>query len=86
MRRLGNALLWAGAGLGACVSVVMAGLSLNPGLLDFISWWIALGAAKLVLAGSAGLMASGAVALRLERRREERAAQLNAPARDHSKG
>ena len=44
-----------------------------------VSWLVAVGLTKLTLAASAGLMASGAVFLRLHRRHEERRGLVSEP-------
>lgn len=68
MRRIGQALLWIGAGLGAAVGVgVLTGT--HPAAW---SWLMTVGLAKLAVASSLSLMSGGAVCLRLDRRQRER--------------
>jgi hypothetical protein len=68
MRPLGTLLLALGALLGTVVGVgILLGVQL-PGL----SWLVAVGMVKLALIASGGLMAGGAVLIRLARRADER--------------
>jgi hypothetical protein len=68
MRRLGLALLWLGAGIGAAT-----GLSLLAGLHPSgWSWIMAVGFVKLAAASSLGVMAGGAILLRLHNRELQR--------------
>ncbi|HEY5060736.1 MAG TPA: hypothetical protein VII52_04320 [Gemmatimonadaceae bacterium] len=68
MRRLGLGLLWLGAGIGSatCVGLV---LGLHP---SGWSWITMVGFAKLAAASSLGVMAGGAVVLRLHNRQLQR--------------
>lgn len=69
MRSAGTLLLMAGALAGALVGLgLLFGIPV-PGL----PWLLVVGLVKLALLGSLGLMASGAVLLRLARRADERA-------------
>ena len=70
MRLLGWALLSLGVLVGSMVGLAMLG---GPHLTG-LSWLVAVGLAKLTLLTSGGLMAGGAVCLRLDRRAAERAA------------
>jgi hypothetical protein len=77
MRGLGNLLLALGVLVGVIVSAAMlAGISL-PG----VPWLVAVGLVKLALVSSGGLMAAGAVCLRLANRADQRQLR-NGPARD----
>ena len=67
IRWVGRTLLTAGAVLGAAVGAAVL-LHVNIPL----PWLAAVGLAKLTLAASGGLMAGGAVCLRIARRREQR--------------
>jgi hypothetical protein len=68
MRRLGDVLMWSGAGVGGAVGIgLMLGVTL-PGM----PWLFALGLVKLTLIGALGLMTAGAVVRRLARRAEDR--------------
>lgn len=67
MRKPGSILLGAGVLLGICVPVVMV---TSVSILPSLPWIVAIGMAKLVLLGSGGLMAAGAVRLMLARRAE----------------
>jgi hypothetical protein len=68
MRTVGNVLMALGALVGVLVGVtMMTGVSL-PGL----PWLIVVGLVKLTLVASGGLIAAGAVCLRLANRAEER--------------
>jgi len=68
MRRLGSILLIAGVVVGAGV-----GLALLSGVrIVGVPWIVAVGLTKLTLLTSSGLMAAGAVCLRLDRRAESR--------------
>ncbi len=68
MRPLGALLLTLGVLLGGAVGIgILLGVQL-PGL----SWLVALGLAKLTLIAAGGLMASGAVLIRLANRADER--------------
>jgi len=68
MRRVGQLLMALGAAVGVLVALVMAahlGLAGAP-------WLINVALAKLGLIAAGGLMAGGAVSLRLARRHEQR--------------
>jgi hypothetical protein len=68
MRRLGLTLLALGVAVGTATGLAVL-LGFNPlGL----SWLLAVGAVKLAFAGSLGLMAGGAVFLRLHNRQMAR--------------
>ena len=73
MQRLGLILMWLGAVVGALVALAIATNSVAPLGLHGLSWWIALGAVKLTLLGSAALMAVGATLRRLGTRQRDRA-------------
>ena len=68
MRRLGTLLLYLGATIG-----IAAGLALS-GILDLhgASWLVGVALTKLTLLASGGLMAGGAVLLRLDHRAAEK--------------
>jgi hypothetical protein len=69
MKRIGTTLIGLGAAVGAAVGaaiLVRAGL---PG----VPWLVNVALAKLGLLASGGLMAGGAVSLRLSKRREQAA-------------
>jgi hypothetical protein len=68
MRRFGQLLMLLGLGVGGAVGLALLMHVSIPG----VSWLVALGLAKLSLAGSAGLLAGGAVLQRVAARREER--------------
>jgi hypothetical protein len=69
MRRLAQLLMLLGVLLGGAIGVaILLGVSL-PGL----SWFLAVGLAKLTLIGSGGLLAGGALLQRLANRRDDRA-------------
>ena len=70
LRRIGSLLLATGVAVGAGVGVAML-VGFRPAGL---SWLLAVGLAKLTLAASGGLMAAGAVCLRLDKRDAERKA------------
>ena len=74
MQRLGLFLMWLGAGVGALVALGLAATELPLFHLGLhgMSWWIAIGAVKLTLLGSAGLMAVGATLRRLGSRQADR--------------
>jgi hypothetical protein len=72
MQRLGLILMWLGALVGALVAFGLAAHGLAHVELHGLAWWIALGAVKLTLLGSAGLLAGGATLRRLGTRRNER--------------
>jgi hypothetical protein len=68
MRRLGDVMMWAGAGVGTAVGLgLMFGVAL-PGM----PWLVAVGLVKLTLVGALGLMTAGAVVRRLALRAEDR--------------
>jgi hypothetical protein len=69
MRRLGKALMGVGAGVGTIVGV--AALA-HTGLAG-VPWVVNVALAKLGLVASGGLMAGGAMILRLSRRRDQAA-------------
>ena len=68
MRRIGNALLWGGAVVG-----VLSGVWLwfGPGA-GGLPWFVGIGLIKLTFAAGLGLIASGAVALRMANRADVR--------------
>ena len=69
MRKVGNGLLVSGAVIGAAVGgAMLAGVHLTG-----VSWLVAVGLAKLTLVASGGLMATGAVCLRLDQRASAKA-------------
>ena len=68
MRRFGQLLMILGAAVGVLVAVAIFA---HWGVTG--SWLINVALAKLSLLGSAGLMAGGAVSIRLAARREQRA-------------
>lgn len=68
MRKVGSFLIAAGVVLGVTVPIAMLGGIPLPSL----PWLISVGLAKLVLLGSAGMMAAGAVCIRLARSEETR--------------
>jgi hypothetical protein len=68
--RIGKGLMALGAAVGIGVGVAM----LSGVHLAGVSWIVAVGLTKLTLLASGGLMAGGAVCLRLERRNAERRA------------
>ena len=74
MQRLGLILIWLGAAVGALVALGLGAneLPLFHLGLHGLSWWIAIGAVKLALVGSAGLMAVGATLRRLGKRQDDR--------------
>jgi hypothetical protein len=74
MQRLGLFLIWLGAAVGALVALGLGAneLPLFQFGLHGVRWWIALGAVKLTLLGSAGLMAVGATLRRLGKRQDDR--------------
>jgi hypothetical protein len=74
MQRLGLLLMWLGAAVGALVALGLGAneLPLFHLGLHGLSWWIALGAVKLTLLGSVGLIAVGATLRRLGRRQNDR--------------
>lgn len=78
MRKFGSFLIGAGVVLGVTVPIAMLGGIPLPAL----PWLVAVGMAKLVLLGSAGMMAAGAVCIRLARREEERKLIESAAGRD----
>jgi hypothetical protein len=69
MKRLGQVLL----GLGAAVGVGVGVAILTHTGLGGVPWLLNVGLAKLGLVASAGLMAGGAVSLRLAKRRDQAA-------------
>jgi hypothetical protein len=69
MRRFGQMLLGLGAAVGAGVAVAIVMHTGLPGA----SWLANVALAKLALVASGGLMAGGAMSLRLARRREQTA-------------
>jgi hypothetical protein len=70
LRWVGNGLLGLGVVVGGAVGVAMlTGVSLAG-----VSWLVAVGVAKLTLIASAGLMAGGALCLRLDHRERKRLA------------
>ena len=74
-RWIGTALLALGLMVGTTVGMAMLTGVYPTGL----SWILAVGFTKLALAGSLGLMAGGAMCLRLDRRAREREALLENP-------
>ncbi|HEY9228006.1 MAG TPA: hypothetical protein VIP11_15220 [Gemmatimonadaceae bacterium] len=69
---MGRVLLIGGATVGVGIgAALLAGISLVG-----VPWLVAVGLTKLALLGAAGLIAAGAVCLRLDRRAAERAALL----------
>ena len=72
MQRLGLTLMWLGVLVGALVALGLAANDIAHVELHGLAWWIALGAVKLTLLGSAGLLAAGATLRRLGIRRDER--------------
>jgi hypothetical protein len=69
MKRLGNVLL----GLGAAVGIGSGAAILAHAGLAGVPWLVNVALAKLGLVASGGLMAGGAVSLRLAKRREQAA-------------
>jgi hypothetical protein len=67
VRKLGNVLMLGGAGVGFGVGVAML-----SGIHFVGPWLVAVGLTKLILLGSCGLMATGAVCIRLANRDDER--------------
>jgi hypothetical protein len=72
MQRLGLILMWLGVFMGALVAFGLAATGIAHVELHGLAWWIALGAVKLTLLGSTGLLAGGAALRRLGTRRDER--------------
>jgi hypothetical protein len=72
MQRLGLILMWLGVLVGGLVALGLATNGIAHVELHGLAWWIALGAVKLTLLGSAGLIAAGATLRRLGKRQEER--------------
>ena len=72
MRRFGQFLMVLGAAVGVLVAAAMLG---HWGVAA--SWLVNVALAKLTLIGAVGLMAGGAVSIRLAARREQR--QLSRP-------
>ncbi len=68
MRRLGQLLMALGAGVGVLVGLAMAA---HLGVAG-VPWLVNVALAKLGLVAAGGLMAGGAVAVRLARRQEQR--------------
>lgn len=64
LRRIGSLLLFLGVTVGVAVGVAML-LGLRPAAM---SWLVAVGLTKLALIASGGLMAAGALCLRLDNR------------------
>ena len=77
MRRIGSFLLFCGAAIGLGVGAAM----LSGVHFVGVPWIVAVGLTKLTLLASGGLMAAGAVCIRLARRDEQRKA-LDAGTRD----
>jgi hypothetical protein len=69
MKRIGTALIGLGAAVGAAVGLAILVHIGLPG----VPWIVNVALAKLGLAASGGLMAGGAVSLRLAKRRERAA-------------
>jgi hypothetical protein len=67
MRRLGQAFMLLGAGVGATIAIAMAG---HYGLAG-APWIINVALGKLGIVAAGGLMTAGAVSVRLARRREQ---------------
>jgi hypothetical protein len=67
MKRLGQAFMILGAGVGATVAIAMAG---HYGLVG-APWIINVALAKLGIIAAGGLMAAGAVSVRIANRREQ---------------
>jgi hypothetical protein len=75
LRWVGNSLLGLGVVVGGAVGVAM----LTGVHLAGVSWLVAVGIAKLTLVASVGLMAGGAVCLRLDYRERGRLAAGDPP-------
>ena len=69
MKRIGTTLI----GLGAAVGAAVGGAILVHAGLPGVPWLVNVALAKLGLLASGGLMAGGAVSLRLSKRREQAA-------------
>jgi hypothetical protein len=78
MRTVGNALMGLGVLVGGGVAVAML---LNIGLPS-LSWFVAVGLVKLILAGSLGLIGAGAFIRRLALRAEMRDRLVGSRPRD----
>lgn len=68
MRLLGQLLMALGVAVGGAVGLALLFHLSIPG----VTWLLAVGLAKLTLAGSAGLLGAGAFVQRLANRRDER--------------
>ena len=78
MRTLGNALMGLGVLVGGGVAVAML---FNIGIPN-LSWFVAVGLVKLILAGSLGLIGAGAFIRRLALRAETRDRLMGSRPRD----